>query len=75
MAIVVNESIADKDPLSVNDISKELDTGRMNVYRLIESGALKAARINKRGDFRIYRSWLRDFCETGGVQLEKKVCA
>jgi len=50
------------DWLTVQEAADMLRTGRRSIYRAINSTQLRAARINKRGDLRIARAWLLDWC-------------
>ena len=57
------ESQTSSDWLTVTMAAKELHSGRRPVYKAIQDGALRAATINGRGDFRIHRRWLADWLE------------
>ncbi len=50
------------DWLSPQDVARELGLCLKSVYTLINSGKLRACRINKR-NLRVHRDWLREFCE------------
>jgi len=49
--------------LTVPEIARELRIGERSVRAAIRSGQLRAARINKRGDLRVSRQWLAEWCE------------
>jgi excisionase family DNA binding protein len=56
------------DWLTVPEAAATLRTGRRSVYRAIDRGELRAAKINERGDLRIARVWLMDWCERRAVR-------
>jgi excisionase family DNA binding protein len=56
------------DWFTVPEIAATLRTGRRSVYQAIQSGELRAARVNERGDLRIARAWLLDWCERRAVR-------
>jgi excisionase family DNA binding protein len=49
------------DCLTVPGVAREIHSSTRSVYRAIKRGKLKAARINDRGDLRIYRSWVEEW--------------
>jgi excisionase family DNA binding protein len=52
-----------RDWLTVPEAAEQLRVGPRSVYRAIQGGDLRAARVNERGDLRIARAWLQEFCE------------
>ncbi len=51
------------DWLTIAEAATHLRTGRRSLYNAIKDGALRASRINDRGDLRISRAWLLEFLE------------
>jgi excisionase family DNA binding protein len=51
------------DWLTVPEVAAELRAGERSVYRAIRNGHLRAMSINARGDLRIARAWLAEWCE------------
>jgi excisionase family DNA binding protein len=60
---------ATTDWLTVPEAAKQLRTGRRSVYNAIRTGALRAVPVNERGDLRIARAWLQDWCERRSVRV------
>lgn len=63
-----NTESASSDWLTVPEVAATLRVGRRSVYRAINEGALRAAAVNERGDLRIARGWLMDWCERRAVR-------
>jgi excisionase family DNA binding protein len=59
----------DHDWLTVPDIAGALQSGTRPIYRAIDAGELRAARINERGDLRVSRVWLTEWLEKRAARL------
>jgi len=68
MQIQTPTSESSNDWFTVPEAAMTLRTGRRSIYRAIDRGELRAARINERSDLRIARAWLMDWCERRAVR-------
>jgi excisionase family DNA binding protein len=48
---------------SVREVAHAINCGRYHLYRDIDRGRLRAARLNDRGDYRVLGQWLIEYLE------------
>jgi excisionase family DNA binding protein len=53
--------------LTVGDAARRIGCSQWTIYAAIRRGALRAARINERGDLRIRESWLTGYIDARSV--------
>jgi excisionase family DNA binding protein len=57
-------SIAPNANYSVRELARTLKCGRGHLYREIEAGRLRAAKLNDRGDYRLLGAWVIEYLES-----------
>jgi excisionase family DNA binding protein len=65
----MNPRLTEDLPLTVREAASEARCGTRTIRTAIRKGQLKAARINDRGDLRIYRSWLSAWIESRALPV------
>jgi excisionase family DNA binding protein len=63
MPFATQDAHTENDWMTVPEVATELRIGPRSVYNAISRGELRAARVNERGDLRVARGWLRDYCD------------
>lgn len=51
--------------LTVDECAATLRIAKSSIYRAISGGQLRAKKVNARGDLRVARTWLEDWCNAG----------